>query len=577
MDHIGRYKIEGELGRGSMGIALRALDPAIGRTVVIKTIRLAELGDPEERKRLRDRLFHEARSAGTLSHPGIVTVYDVAEEDELAYIAMEFVNGPTLDQLLSSEQPLEPATVFRVLRETAAALDYAHKRGIVHRDIKPANIMIHEDGAVKITDFGVAKIPASQLATQAGTVLGTPSYLSPEQALGKPVDGRSDQFSLAVVAFEMLAGEKPFASDEMAALVYKIAHEEPAPLHALNTSLGWPVEVVLKKALEKGPAARYRTCTEFASALEAACGACRGWAPIPRGHSQNLPTIAVEVPVQQAVGRTPATAPDLLFRHDELPAGQFQETAPTPSETLQLGSGRRKTIVVSVLSALATIAVISLALIWIIGRQTPGPPPAPVKDAPTGGSAAARPSPAGPASSTPASQSPSGTAPEATPAPVTKPEQVPPSPAPARSPARGAVPTAVDLRTSPPGVRVVLDDNPELSCTSPCSVSLPPGRHTAAATLAGYRPALRIFTVPDEDSLLLYLAQMAGEVQVLSEPPGAMIFVDDQRQSQITPATLGLPAGRHVIAVVKDGFRRQEQELDVKDSAFIRVSFTLGR
>ena len=146
MDYIGRYKIECELGRGAMGVALRAIDSAICRTVVIKTIRLTELADPAERQRLRDRLFHEARSAGMVSHPGIVTIYDVAEEGELAYIAMEFVNGPTLDQLMSREQPLEPATLFRILRETAAALDFAHKKGFVHRDIKPANIMIHEDG-----------------------------------------------------------------------------------------------------------------------------------------------------------------------------------------------------------------------------------------------------------------------------------------------------------------------------------------------------------------------------------------------------------------------------------------------
>ena len=252
MESIGRYKIEAELGRGAMGVVFRALDPAIGRTVAIKTIHLPDFADPAEHDRLRNRLLHEARSAGVLSHPGIVTIYDVAEADDLAYIAMEFVNGPTLEEVLSHAQPPDAATIFRVLRETAAALDYAHKKGIVHRDIKPANIMIHEDGTVKITDFGVAKIPASQLATQAGVVLGTPCYMSPEQALGKPVDGRSDQFSLAVIAFEMLTGEKPFDSDQMAAVVYKIAHESPPEVQRLNPTLGWPVELVVRRALEKG-------------------------------------------------------------------------------------------------------------------------------------------------------------------------------------------------------------------------------------------------------------------------------------------------------------------------------------
>ncbi|HSW49969.1 MAG TPA: serine/threonine-protein kinase, partial [Bryobacteraceae bacterium] len=213
MHRIGRYEIEAELGRGAMGVVFRALDPAIGRTVAIKTIRLADLGGAEDRDRLGNRLLHEARSAGVLSHPGIVTIYDVSEHDDLAYIAMEFVNGPTLEQVLSSGEPPDPSLLFRVLKTTAAALDYAHKKAIVHRDIKPANIMIHEDGAVKITDFGVAKIQAGQLATQTGMVVGTPCYMSPEQALGRPVDGRSDQFSLAVVAYEMLTGEKPFGSE----------------------------------------------------------------------------------------------------------------------------------------------------------------------------------------------------------------------------------------------------------------------------------------------------------------------------------------------------------------------------
>ena len=169
MDRIGRYEIVRELGRGAMGVVYLAVDPTIGRQVAIKTIRLGEVDDPEERTRLRERLFREARSAGILSHPGIVTVYDMEEQDDIAFIAMEFVDGPTLDQLLSAREPMPPERMMNILRQTAVAMDYAHQKGIVHRDIKPANIMIASDGAVKITDFGIAKLTDTDSgATAAG-------------------------------------------------------------------------------------------------------------------------------------------------------------------------------------------------------------------------------------------------------------------------------------------------------------------------------------------------------------------------------------------------------------------------
>src|SRR5215510_16401211 len=158
MDRIGRYRIVRELGRGAMGVVYHAIDPHIGRPVAIKTIELNTIRKPEEQERLRERLVREARSAGILSHPGIVTIYDVDQQGDLAYIAMEYVDGPTLDQLLSEENAMEPEKMFSVLAQTAAALDYAHQKGIVHRDIKPANIMIAAGNTAKITDFGIAKI-----------------------------------------------------------------------------------------------------------------------------------------------------------------------------------------------------------------------------------------------------------------------------------------------------------------------------------------------------------------------------------------------------------------------------------
>ncbi|MFB3776495.1 MAG: protein kinase [Bryobacteraceae bacterium] len=556
MESVGRYQIQSELGRGAMGVVFRALDPVIGRIVAIKTIHLTAFGDPQERERLRNRLLHEARSAGVLSHAGIVTVYDVGEQDDLAYVAMEFVNGPTLERILSAPTPHDAATIFRILREMAAALDYAHKKGIVHRDIKPANVMIHEDGTVKISDFGVAKIPASQLATQAGLVVGTPCYMSPEQALGRPVDGRSDQFSLAVIAFEMLTGEKPFIAEELPALVYKIAHQEPPAPSSLNPTLNWQVDTVLARALQKGPAARFSSCTDFVTALEAACKACKGWKPVPRGGSASLPTQAVR------------------------PADEKLEAAlQPPKEEHQTPPGRRSRVglVLAVLGAAAIlVAGAAWFAYWRPGSVTIDQPEAGQASPP---GASSRPSPAGPFAAQPVT--------ETAPAPAERAETPPAEPpaAPVTQPATTRSATSQDLaadaialvRTTPGGANIVFDNNPKLACKSPCSMPLSPGRHTASATLEGYRAALRIFRLPEEDNIYLYLVPLSGQVQVLSEPAGATILVNGQRRREQTPATFDLPVGKYTIAVTREGYQQDQQEIEVRDSAFLRLSFTLGR
>ncbi len=229
-----------------MGVVYHAIDPNIGRPVAIKTIQLGEKRTAEEQERLRERLFREARSAGILSHPGIVTIYDVEQQDDLAYIAMEYVDGPTVDQWLTEQRSVPPEWMFSILAQTANALDYAHQKGIVHRDIKPANIMIAADGTAKITDFGIAKITASEQFTMTGSIVGTPHYMSPEQVQGQAVDGRSDQFSLAVIAFEMLTGEKPYTGEHLTTVVYKIVAEDPVPPHRLNPTLSGPIDAVVR-------------------------------------------------------------------------------------------------------------------------------------------------------------------------------------------------------------------------------------------------------------------------------------------------------------------------------------------
>src|SRR5215467_9635369 len=306
MDRIGRYKIVRELGQGAMGVVYHAIDPNIGRPVAIKTIRLGEFRKPEEQERMRERLFREARSAGMLSHPGIVTIYDVEQQGDVAYIAMEYVDGPTLDHLMNEPAVMSPERMFSILGQAAVALDYAHSKGIVHRDIKPANIMIAKDGTTKITDFGIAKITTSEHLTMTGAIVGTPHYMSPEQVQGQPVDGRSDQFSLAVIAYEMLTGEKPYTGEHLTTVVYKIVAEEPVLPHRLNPSLGGAIEGVIRKGLSKRADSRYRNCQEFTAALEDACLAAKGWKLMPRGGVLNEPTVV------DAAGRTAAPAAPTL-------------------------------------------------------------------------------------------------------------------------------------------------------------------------------------------------------------------------------------------------------------------------
>ncbi len=269
----------------------RAQDPAIGRIIAIKTIRLSDFTDATERERLRERLFREAQSAGMLSHPNIVTIYDIAEENGLAYIFMECVDGPPLEKVLNGAEPIPSENALVILRQTAIALDYAHQKGIVHRDIKPANILIHERTHAKITDFGVAKIMSQQM-TQSGVMMGTPNYMSPEQVQGHAVDGRADQFSLAVIAYEMLTGEKPFLADQLPALLFRIVREDPVPPQRLNPTVGPQVEMVLKKALAKSANDRYGTCIEFVDALAGALQSSPGWRPLPRSSAHSMPTMA---------------------------------------------------------------------------------------------------------------------------------------------------------------------------------------------------------------------------------------------------------------------------------------------
>ena len=263
----GRYEIVGELGRGAMGIVYKAVDPVIGRTVAVKTIRLSEEATGLKRAELLARFQTEARAAGLLTHPNIVVVYDAGEEDGLYYITMELVEGKSLQALLDGGHSFPLPRTLRIMDQTCNALQFAHERNVVHRDIKPANLMLTADDTVKITDFGTAKILQFGSTQQTSHVMGTPSYMSPEQVKGRAVDGRSDIFSLGVMLYEMISGEKPFPGQNITTVIYKIVNEEPVPLRHIDPSIHPGISTVVMKALAKEPEQRYQSCREMLEEL----------------------------------------------------------------------------------------------------------------------------------------------------------------------------------------------------------------------------------------------------------------------------------------------------------------------
>ena len=259
----GRYEIIGELGRGAMGVVYRASDPVIGRTVAVKTLQLSEAGTGLTKPELLARFQTEARAAGLLTHPNIVVVFDAGEEDGLFFITMELVEGKSLQGLLDSGQLFPLQRVLRIMEQTCSALQFAHDRNIVHRDIKPANLMLTPDDSVKVTDFGTAKILQFGTVQQTAHVMGTPSYMSPEQVKGKVVDGRSDIFSLGVLLYEMVTGEKPFPGQNITTVIYKIVNEEPVAPRQLDPSIHPGLNAVILKALAKEPSQRYQSCRDL--------------------------------------------------------------------------------------------------------------------------------------------------------------------------------------------------------------------------------------------------------------------------------------------------------------------------
>ncbi|MDZ7583886.1 MAG: serine/threonine-protein kinase [Thiobacillus sp.] len=360
---IGRYEVVATLGQGAMGTVYKAVDPLIERTVAIKTINLNL--SKEERAEFEERFYREAKSAGRLNHSNIVTIYDVGETDDIAYIAMEYLDGESLREMLDSGVVLPVDMIGKIAARIAGALDYAHENHVVHRDIKPANIMITPGRDVKIMDFGIAQIPTGS-RTQLGTVLGSPKYMAPEQVAGQATDGRTDIFALGVVLYEILTGTTPFNGDNLSAIMYKVLNEDPAPPSTVNPRVPPFFDRIVSRALAKRPQDRYQTAGEFARDLK-----IRDGAP---PETERLPAVGGTPANPGKTGRTQAGPHDATVF---LPPDKAREVMAAASAASGPGTGNKSALRNGLQRHKPALLALSLLAVAAFAVYVQGPSPAP--------------------------------------------------------------------------------------------------------------------------------------------------------------------------------------------------------
>jgi len=341
---LGKYEIRRQIGRGAMGVVYEGYDPLIKRIVALKTIRADQLADDDSASVVA-RFRREAQAAGRLNHPNIVSIYDFGEDAGVWYIAMEFIQGRELKECFESNERFRIADIGRIMGQILGALDYSHRQGVIHRDIKPANIFLLPDGSVKVADFGIAHIEASNL-TQAGTVMGTPSYMSPEQIQGLPVDGRSDLFSAGVILYQFLTGERPFAGSSTTTM-QKVLKEDPMPPSLLNVQVMPEMDAVVRKALAKRPDERYQSAREFADAINSAVEVANATA------TMNSPDATLIAPIDRTTVK-PAAASAVA------PTPPVPPPAPAPAPA----SGAPRNPAFAVVGIAALVAVAAAGWFW---------------------------------------------------------------------------------------------------------------------------------------------------------------------------------------------------------------------
>jgi eukaryotic-like serine/threonine-protein kinase len=463
IESLGKYEIKRTLGRGAMGIVYEGWDPIIARRVAIKTVKLPENADDPETEEALARFRREAQAAGRLTHPNIVGVFDYGETNDLAYIVMEFVDGPPLKSLLDKEERFALTDALRVMEDLLAGLQFSHERGVVHRDIKPANVMLTSAGQVKIADFGIARIESSSM-TQAGTLLGTPAYMSPEQFMGQVVDARTDIYSSGVLLYQLLTGERPFEGG-LSAIMHKALNTEPPVPSQLSVTAPPALDAVVRRAMAKRPEDRFASANAFAEAVRTALA---NPVSVAEPESEDEATMVAAPPPA-----APATAPPV---REARPAATAM-----PASAVVARSAARSSAPMVLIAALVLLVVIGGGGAWfllrspsiekttevtpppvtpaapaVIASATPppasqSPPAAPVQPAPPAASQPVQPPPiaANPAQPPPASLQPAATPAEQSPPPASQPVQPPPA-ATIQPPPQPPAATPTQQATQPP-------------------------------------------------------------------------------------------------------------------------------
>jgi len=502
---VGKYEIAEQVGVGGFGVVHKAWDPYIQRWVALKVCNTRE-------EEATQRFFREAQLAGALQHPNITLIYDFGIEDGTPFFVQEFLSGQDLDELLERSRPTLEGCLG-ILMQVCAGLDFAHSRGIVHRDIKPANIRVLEDGTVKIMDFGIAKsLQTDSRLTQTGVALGTAGYLAPEQLSGKPIDARTDLFSLAVMAYELITGQRPFVGNNLSNVIYKILNAEPAPPAQLNADCPPRLERAVLRALSKDPAKRFASVREFA---------------------QELKAIQVELGRRTPSGRvhtTTAVVREELARLLEAPTGERTAATqlsarpldhlPTTAEPAPPARRRWPWLV-----AAATLAGAAAGWWYLDSRG----------ETPAAASLLAHPTPV-----------PQATAPPPTAAPT-------PVPAPTL--------VTVTLRVEPPSEVEV--DGRDLGRIATRAIELEPGSHVVVQRIPGYRQRTRTVEVTDATTELALVLPPFGLLSVVNDfgVPilGSEVTVDDLRIGPLPVRDRKVEAGAHVLEVTwPDGGRWRE-------------------
>ncbi len=600
LSKAGRYEISGELGRGAMGVVYHATDPVIGRAVAVKTLLLSEEGTGLTRAELLAKFQTEARAAGLLTHPNIVVIFDAGEEDGLFFITMELVEGKSLQNLLDAGQMFPIQRVLRIIEQTCSALQFAHDRNIVHRDIKPANLMLTPDDTVKVTDFGTAKILQFGTVQQTAHVVGTPSYMSPEQIKGKVVDGRSDIFSLGVVLYEMVTGEKPFPGQNITTVIYKIVNEEPTAPRDIDSSIHPGLNDVIMKALAKEPAARYQSCRELFEDL-------RNYRSLSSSSNPNatLPPVSNSQNTQsQSGGSDSAQLASAARSLTSRASGPAQTPIVRRTGTIAPAPEPQKSnVFATVLAAILLLAVI------VFGVQRIRPVFQAARQQNNHGSNSGSEVPQNQAASEPAAANATenSTAESAVASNTSAETLTTPTPAPssAKSAERAASRPAVVNSNSPsPAAAEYKDQILQMATernlrdrlsikssgmTLTLSGKLRPVEHSELLKFLRNAPAgiqvtddirddSSIITASGEDSSKRQTIQpvpVAHGLLVTSDPAGADVFINGDKQPGQTPMTLPLKAGKYNVVLRLLGYDAYSSSVDLGDDRQSRIEAAL--